>query len=36
MAISIKNILKNDHTIKVNGSLWLESGRMVIFLAWGR
>ena len=25
MDISIKNILKNDHTIKVNGSLWLES-----------
>jgi molybdate transport system regulatory protein len=25
MDASIKNILKNDHTIKVNGSLWLES-----------
>jgi len=25
MNTSIKNILKNDHDIKVNGSLWLES-----------
>jgi molybdate transport system regulatory protein len=25
MDVSIKNILKNDHTIKVNGSLWFES-----------
>jgi molybdate transport system regulatory protein len=25
MDTSIKNILKNNHTIKVNGSLWLES-----------
>ena len=25
MDASIKNILKNDTTIKVNGSLWLES-----------
>src|ERR1700722_7101304 len=25
MDVSIKNILKNNHTIKVNGSLWLES-----------
>ena len=25
MAGSIKNILKNNHEIKVNGSLWLES-----------
>ncbi len=25
MANSIKNILKNNHSVKVNGSLWLES-----------
>jgi molybdate transport system regulatory protein len=25
MADSIKNILKNNHDVKVNGSLWLES-----------
>ena len=25
MDVSIKNILKNNHAIKVNGSLWLES-----------
>jgi len=25
MSGSIKNILKNNHTVKVNGSLWLEA-----------